>query len=461
MNKIFLLSVMLKGVGAVLEILLQMLITGKAGVSGYGSYSTWINAADLMFWVLFSGIVKCNTFYLSGQGTSIRSFKKKYYLRYALPVLLVAAPVLMFTTGQAFLAGVVIIAALEIAVLDNSSALIARGRPAVSLVGEYVLGRLFLLCSVFLVSRWTAPTLPVLLGLYIAQYTLVLTLFLLSSKRVPRQDISHEVSLKKWGEYQKADLMHAMVEQMPVLLQYFFSGAFSAGVVSIVLLVKKLINFISGPTAKIFLPEFSRLYHAGDKTGIRNCYASIMRIQMLAVAPMAVVLLGYPQVVLGILAKELTGYAALFVGCAVIFLLVATLGPCGGILQMTGNEKTDNRCRLGALVLMVAVMLLTRQDAYFVLYGLCAQVASEAIAKYIFVCRWMGKAPTGLVSYIGWWMVPAMAIAATYIAGVQASFLWMVVSAAVVFGVGAVREVMDKENGLIRRFAKKEENRHE
>jgi hypothetical protein len=35
------------------------------------------------------------------------------------------------------------------------------------------------------------------------------------------------------------------------------------------------------------------------------------------------------------------------------------------------------------------------------------------------------------------------------------------VSAAVVFGVGAVREVMDKENGLIRRFAKKEENRHE
>ena len=45
---------------------------------------------------------------------------------------------------------------------------------------------------------------------------------------------------------------------------------------------------------------------------------------------------------------ELVPFAALFMGCSIIFLLVATLGPCGGILQMTGNEKTDNRIRASA-----------------------------------------------------------------------------------------------------------------
>ena len=66
MNLIFLFSVVLKGLGAVLEILLQILITAKLQVEGYGTYSAWINSADLIFWVCFSGLVKCNTFYLSG-----------------------------------------------------------------------------------------------------------------------------------------------------------------------------------------------------------------------------------------------------------------------------------------------------------------------------------------------------------------------------------------------------------
>ena len=91
MNLIFLFSVVLKGLGAVLEILLQILITAKLQVEGYGTYSAWINSADLIFWVCFSGLVKCNTFYLSGGETTIRRFKTKYFLRYALPVLGVAA----------------------------------------------------------------------------------------------------------------------------------------------------------------------------------------------------------------------------------------------------------------------------------------------------------------------------------------------------------------------------------
>ena len=61
------------------------------------------------------------------------------------------------------------------------------------------------------------------------------------------------------------------------------------------------------------------MYHAGDKAGIKQCYASIMRIQMLFAGSMAVVLVGYPQVLLSILAEELLPYTKQFVGCALVF----------------------------------------------------------------------------------------------------------------------------------------------
>lgn len=452
MNLVFLFSVVLKGLGAVLEILLQIVITAYLGVSGYGTYSAWINFADLLFWVFFSGIVKCNTFYLSGRETTIRSFKKRYLLRYALPVLAAAAVIGALFGRSAMLAVVPVITLLELLVMDRSSTLITRGRSGVSLIGEYVLGRLILVLGTAALGWAGVLGLPALLCLYVLQYLIVIAFFLLKQGRGRvYEDISSEVSLQKWGAYQRSDLMHAMIEQMPVVMQYFFSGAFEAGVVSVVLLVKKLINFISGPTAKIFLPEFSRLYHAGEYDRIRGVYGSIMRIQMLVVGPLAVVLLAFPRVILGILAEELVSYDWLFMGCSVIFLLVATLGPCGGILQMTGNEKMDNRIRLYALVLMAAVMVLTARDAYFVLYGLCVQVAAEAAAKYLYICRWMKRAPTGLGSYLSWWLLPCGAIGAAYLLGVNDSFWMMVLFAGAVFAVSGMIELRRPENAFLKK----------
>ncbi len=450
MNLVFLFSVVLKGLGAVLEILLQIVITGCLGVSGYGTYSAWINFADLLFWVFFSGLVKCNTFYLSNRETTIRGFKKKYFLRYVLPVLAAAALLGMAVGHSLVMAFVPVITMLELLVMDRSSTLLTRGRCGTSLIGEYVLGRLTLVLGVAVLGWLGLMELRSLMILYVLQYCLVLGFFLLRQDRGKHYDeISGEVSLKKWGAYQRSDLMHSMIEQMPVVMQYCFSGAFEAGVVSVVLLVKKLINFISGPTAKIFLPEFSRLYKAGDQTQIRRVYGSIMRIQMLIVGPLAVVLLGFPRVILGVLAQELVSYDRLFMGCSVIFLLVATLGPCGGILQMTGNEKTDNRIRACALALMAAVMLLTVRDPYFVLYGLCVEVAAEAAVKYLYICRWMKKAPASLGAYLLWWAVPALAVVMAHVLKVGDSFWLMVLFAGAVFAFCGWREL--KESSVFKR----------
>ena len=442
MNLVFLFSVVLKGLGAVLEILLQILVTSHMGVSGYGTYSAWINCADLMFWLLFSGLVKCNTFYLSGRRTTIQDFKKKYYCRYVLPLLATAVILCLLLSDHSLIWLVPIITMLELLVMDRSSALLSRGRSCTSLIGEYVLGRLTLVLGVAVLGRMGRLGLKSLLFLYILQYCLVICYFLVrQGKTKGYRDISREVSLKKWRAYQWSDMMHSMIEQLPVVMQFCFSGAFEAGVVSVVLLVKKLINFISGPTAKVFLPAFSRLYKADNKREIRKVYSSIMRIQMLVVGPMAVVLLGFPRVVLGVLAEELVSYDGLFMGCSVIFLLVATLGPCGGILQMTGNEKTDNRIRGCALILMALVMLTTCRDSYFVLYGLCAEVAAEAAVKYLFICRWMNKAPASLRTYLEWWTIPAIAVGLSHIFKVGNSFVMMILFAGIVFAFSGWQEL--------------------
>lgn len=446
MSLALILSIILKGIGAVLEILLQIFITRKIGVSGYGSYSTWINMADLIFWIFFSGIVKCNTFYLSGGNIAISSFKKKYYSRYVLPVFAVILIIMSVVRDRTVVGLVICISCLELLMYDQSSTLLARGKMVRSLVGEYVLGRLILLVGVWLMERMS---LRALLTLYMFQYVIVLLVFLIqrNTDKDQKKDVSSEVSLKKWGAYQWADLMYSMISQMPVVLQYFFAGAFEAGVVSIVLLVKKLINFISGPTAKIFLPEFSRMYRNGKEREMREYYASIMRLQMLFVGPLAVVLLGFPEVILNILSEELLEHTNLFIICSGIFLLTATLGPCGGIMQMTGNEKMDNRCREWSLVLMLFTMFIFRKDHLFVLYCLCMQAASEAVGKYYFVCKWMKKAPVRAGTYIKWWIVPVVVIIGVYLLNIQDSVIWMAVLSGAVFLTEGIIE-LKKSNGI-------------
>lgn len=382
-----------------------------------------------------------HTFYLSNKGTELRRFKAKYYSCYVLPVLTTLALVLALEKGRGGYTVIALITGMELLVMDHSSTMMAQGQPGSALFGEYVLGRLFLVLGTLVLYKTERLSFGTLLALYVIQYAGILVLFLIKRDREPRRDISKELSLRKWGSYQRADLIQALISQMPILLQYFFTGAFEAGIVSVVLMVKKLVNFISGPTAKVFLPEFSRMYHAGDKAGIKQCYASIMRIQMLFAGSMAVVLVGYPQVLLSILAEELLPYTKQFVGCALVFILIATLGPCSGVLQMTGNEKKDNLYREAALGVMLVLLFAMRGSRLVMLYALCAQALLEGVVKYWYVCRWMQGSAVKLKTYCIWWSVPAAVIAGGCLLHLQHSALAMLLAAGGTFAFGLVCEL--------------------
>lgn len=446
MSFVFIVSILLKAIGAVLEVALQVVITNQIGVTNYGVYSTLVNAAELIYWCLFSGLVKCNTFYLSKSGATIRSFKKKYYACYVLPVcacgMLASLLLSRYTVCIVFA-----IALAELLVMDQSSSFMARKYNKRALFGEYVLGRFLLLLGVMALFSFSISRVFALLLLYLVQFLLIELFFVIQKQGMPRAEQEQIVSIKKWGNYQRADIIQSMIGQMPVILQYVLVGSFEAGVVSVVMLVKKLVNFISGPSFKIFLPEFSRLYKAGDREGIKKSFASIIRIQMLFLAPMSVALIGFPEILLHIMAEKLVECKDLFMLCSTTFILIASLGPCSGLMQMTGNERWDNRFREIALLGMIFVFIALRKDPFFVLYGLCVQAILENAGKLIFISRWMGALPMKLSKYLRLWILPCAMIAAANLLALQQSFTAMLLLCMATFAVNFLT-ILRQENLL-------------
>lgn len=423
-----------------LEILLQVIITRQIGVTEYGVYSALVNAADLLYWCLFSGVVKCNTFYLAEEGVTIRKFKQRYYAWYVLPVCLggIAVALLMARYEVCI---VFAVALAELTVMDQSSSLIARKHSKRALFGEYVFGRFLFLTGVVLLFSFSITSTMILALLYLLQYLLISVFFALQNMRMPRASQDRDVSLRKWGNYQCADIIQSMIGQMPVIFQYLVVGSFEAGVVSMVMLVKKLVNFISGPSFKVFLPEFSRQYKAGDRAGIQDSFASIIRMQMLFLAPMAVALAGFSEALLGIIARELIAYRGLFILCSMVFIVIASLGPCSGLLQMTGNERWDNRLREISLAGMLLVMVLLRNDPFFILYALCVQTVVENMGKVIFISRWMGGLPVKMIQYLRLWVLPGLMIGAAYLFDLQESVIAMLLLCGITFAVNLLVEI--------------------
>ena len=81
-----LLSVGIKALAAILEIIIQILIANYAGVSGYGDYTFYVSMIECIYFCVFSGSIKINTFYLSIPALKISQFKKHYLIKFVLPI---------------------------------------------------------------------------------------------------------------------------------------------------------------------------------------------------------------------------------------------------------------------------------------------------------------------------------------------------------------------------------------
>lgn len=399
---VMMLSIVIKAISALVEMGIQMLITNRIGISGYGDYTFFVSLIEGAYFTLFSGIIKLNTFYLSTPSSSLKKFKRNYTLKFVIPVIaIVTIAFAIMKNPYGVLSGIVLFTYYM--AFDRSSVFFSRGQQLPALFGEYLFGRLIMLIVLLVAIKSSAITGLKLLGLYGLQFVTMILWFIPFRRRIKTGSEEVEVPMQKLAEYQISDVANSLISYSPAILQYVVGGAFTAGFTGIISIVKRFINFISGPTAKVFLPEFSRLYKSNDKVGLEKLYLMIVRIQMIYIGAIGALLIVFPSFILNMFSPDLIPFASIFRGTAICLLITAGIGPVTGMLQMNGNERICNRNQWISIGIMVLIWIVFIKQPLFAIYGLCAQAFVEGVLKYYSVCKWFGKMIVPIKNYVLLW----------------------------------------------------------
>ena len=382
-----LLSVGVKAISAIVEICIQILMTRNIGVTGYGEYTFFVSLIETAYFILFSGSIKLNTFYLASNDLSLKQFSQNYRKKYVFPIILSFLLLSILLKNPCFFIATIILLLYYFA-LNKSSIFLAKGHQGIALVGEYLVGRIAMLTVLLILVNIGQTDIYLLCILYGIQFLTIIAWLLKFDKKIHDGTKYANVSMKKLVEFQKSDIANAFISYAPAILQYIFGSAFSAGFTGVLSILKKIINFIAGPTAKVFLPECSRLYKQNAIDKLKQTYLMIVKVQMLVIGSAAMLLIGFPKLVLDIFSKQLNQYNDLLVLASLSLLMVASIGPVTGFLQMTGNEVICNRNQWISIGIMFLVCFMMKHNEFFAVYGLCAQAVTEGILKYYSICRW-------------------------------------------------------------------------
>lgn len=400
MSLLVLFSLIVKCLGAVLEIGSQAIISQLWSVETYGTYAFFIALADGFYALLFSGIIKFNNFYIP-QGKNTKQFRKRYYLFYALPLVILSL-IISFAIKNTTAICAIVAGFAYLCAMDSSSQMMSYGRYRPALVGEYCIGRSFVILAILVVSIGDNKQECVLYIIYGLQFCVALVYYVIVNRRrtIPQCDgIVEKGMVKKYVVFQSTEIAHTIIIQTSVIVQFIFGGAFQTAIISIVLVVRKLINFISGPTSKLYQPEFSKRFVSGDQKGLADVYAQITRIQTCFMMPVFTLLISRPEVVLQVYNAELIRYGWLVRATGFVFLTMIAFGPLSNFLPMTGHEKIDTIINWSSVAVMYAMMLCFKDNQYFVVLGFCAQILYVNVFKLALFIKYMRCLPMPIADY--------------------------------------------------------------
>lgn len=123
------------------------------------------------------------------------------------------------------------------------------------------------------------------------------------------------------------------------LLVGALDGPSAAGVYSVVQKGAEVIILVLAAANMPLAPAIARLYARKDRLGLEHTTEHMARATLLASAPVAIALMAFPHVYLGLFGSSFqTGAAALIV-LALGQLINAAAGPSGIVLIMTGQER--------------------------------------------------------------------------------------------------------------------------
>ena len=400
MSILVIFSLIVKCIGAVLEIGSQALVSQLWSVEIYGEYAFFVALADGFYALFFSGIIKFNNFFIP-RGECVKFFRKKYYKYYVIPICLIGIIVGVVLKKPvaicAFFAGFTYLCAM-----DTSSRMMSYGRYKPALIGEYCIGRTFVVLAVLVFSLMHAKNLVILYLVYGMQFFIALIYYFIINKKNPfpeQTKVLDNHALSKYAVFQSTEIAHTIIMQSSVIVQYIFGGAFQTALISIVLVVRKLINFISGPTSKLYQPEFSKRFNAGDRKGLSDVYAQITRIQLCFMMPVFMLLIAKPEIILRVFNRDLIEYGWLVRITAIVFISMIAFGPLSNFLPMIGHERIDSIINWTSVFVMYLSMIIFRSNQYFVVIGFCAQLLYVNIVKLIVFVRYMKRMPMPAKDY--------------------------------------------------------------
>ena len=387
MDILVLLSLLIKGLGSILEIASQSLISQKWGVEIYGTYAFFIAVSEVTYFLLFSGIVKFNNYYIP-HNQDVSRFKKKLYKRLVLPISFVGIAI-GFGLANPLVYCAFFTALLYFFAMDASSTQLSFGYYKAPLIGEYCIGRLFVIVGILGTLILPEKNIVYLYVIYGLQFIVITSYLKLCVKKqeIPALSIPLEKkAIKKYVIFQVNEIANMIIMQSTVIIQYLLGGAFQTAIVSIILVIRKIINFITGPASKLYQPEFSKRFNEGNKKSLAKVYAQITRMQLCFILPLFTFLIVRPDFVLSIYNDSLCEYESLVRYTSIVFLFMVAFGPLANFLCMTNHEKTDTATNWVSIIIMYAVMFATKESPYFVIYGFCTQIVTSTIFKlYVFI----------------------------------------------------------------------------
>lgn len=411
-------SLVVKFFGALIEIISQSSISQLWGVEAYGTYSFYVSIVEIIYFIFFSGLVKFNNYYIP-QKKFVGDFKKKYYLYYVMSVSVIGLIGSIIGKREVIFFACLSSIAYTCA-MDISSTLMSYGNYKLTLIGEYVIGKLTLIGFILLLHNISKLDMAFLYIAYGLQFIIVLIFYLPTKIKIKenlneKNAINFKEAIKKYFIFQSAECSHIVIVQTPVIVQYIFNGAYETALISIVLIIRKVINFIAGPTSKLYQPEFSKRHAKGDKEGLALVYAQITRLQLCFMTPVFTFLLAAPDWVLKIFSKDLIGYTVLVQWTSVVFLFSIVFGPLSNFLFMTGNEKGVTLINWLSVFVLYGVMFLFKTNSYFVVIGFCAEIIFSVIGRLILYVLYMRKIPMPVSDYIKLFLITIFSIVVVHV----------------------------------------------
>jgi O-antigen/teichoic acid export membrane protein len=159
--------------------------------------------------------------------------------------------------------------------------------------------------------------------------------------------------------------------------------------------VVRLVPFGLSAAGNVFAPLAASLYAQSDRRRLELAYRATARWGWHLGAPLSVLLLVRPELVLGVFGREFAGAATVMRILTAGQLVNIVTGACGTMLMMSGNQKVEARNTLTAVVLgfVLCAALIPALGAVGAAWGTAVSLAAVNVLRAAQVVRRVGLRP--------------------------------------------------------------------